>query len=65
MRGGEFYYRPRNWKRFGLNILGKYENDFWVGIRGDGVWAVAYHGTNFSSLPSIISKGLLIGGKGD
>lgn len=54
-----------NWKRFGLDILGKYENDVWVGAWGYGDWCIAYHGTYLSNLQSILYTGLRIGGLGD
>ena len=33
-RGEHRYYRPYGWKRFALKVLGKYEDDKWLGIRG-------------------------------
>ena len=49
-RGGKRYYPPYGWKRFGLNVLGKYDEDDWLGEYGNrtestpGEWPVAYHG---------------------
>ena len=49
-RGGKRYYRPYGWMRFGLNVLGKYNDDDWLGEYRNrtestpGEWPVAYHG---------------------
>ena len=44
-RGGEPYYPPEGWKGYGLNVIGKYENDKWLGMDGNPEeWCVAYHG---------------------
>lgn len=52
IRGGEPYRRPYGWKRFALRVNGKYEDDVWLGDRGqrtsssNGEWPVSYHGTS-------------------
>ena len=57
-RGGEIYNRPCGWKRMALKVLGKYENDSWLGSNDDeGVWPVAYHGTNLDGLKGICLNG--------
>ena len=70
MRGGFKYERPYGWYRFALNVVGKYEDDSWLGpngIRTDSAvneWPVAYHGTNRSKIDcvkKIIDEGFKIG----
>jgi ubiquitin len=57
-RGGEIYNRPCGWKRIALKVLGKYENDDWLGSNDDkSVWPVAYHGTNLDGLKGICLNG--------
>jgi ubiquitin len=57
-RGGETYNRPCGWKRIALKVLGKYENDDWLGLNDDkSVWPVAYHGTNLDGLKGICLNG--------
>jgi ubiquitin len=57
-RGGETYNRPCGWKRIALKVLGKYENDDWLGSNNDeSVWPVAYHGTNLDGLKGICLNG--------
>ena len=64
-RGGLEYNRPYGWKRYDLKVLGKYENDLWIGATGksndDTVWAVDYHGTKKEFSESIYKTGLRIG----
>ena len=61
-RGGLEYNRPYGWKRYALNVLGKYENDLWIGSTGksnnDWEWAVAYHITKKENSESIYKTGL-------
>ena len=63
MRGGFEYKRPYGWKRFGLKVRGKYENDIWLGPDGirteeaPGEWPVSYHGTNVSNARKIVETG--------
>lgn len=63
VRGGEVYKRPYGWKRFALNVVGKYSDDSWLGCGGirtastEGEWPVSYHGTEHSSAMSIAQKG--------
>ena len=65
MRGGLEYKRPCGWKRYALKVIGKYENDIWLGAKGksvnDSEWAVSYHGTKIENAQSIIQYGLKIG----
>mmetsp|Transcript_35525 Transcript_35525/g.79649 ORF Transcript_35525/g.79649 Transcript_35525/m.79649 type:complete len:312 (-) Transcript_35525:42-977(-) len=63
-RGGVLYKPPVGWRRFGLNVEGKYDdgNDAWMGMDGEpGEWAVAYHGTAFGTVPKIIKSGFKSG----
>lgn len=52
MRGGFMYQRPYGWKRLAIKVVGKYENDDWLGPDGirteqaTGEWPVSYHGTD-------------------
>jgi hypothetical protein len=46
-RGGEPYIPPKGWIRYGLNVLGKYDNgnDDWLAYDNrEGEWCIAYHG---------------------
>ena len=46
-RGGEPYIPPKGWIRYGLNVLGKYDNgnDDWLAYDNrKGEWCIAYHG---------------------
>jgi hypothetical protein len=62
-RGGYQYTRPYGWNRAALKVLGRYNNDVWLGnpgIRTDstsGEWAVSYHGTTSESIGPISSRG--------
>ncbi|XP_020908194.1 uncharacterized protein LOC110246217 [Exaiptasia diaphana] len=62
-RGGKEYKRPYGWKRIALKVLGKYEDDTWLGpdgIRTQGAlgeWPVSYHGTDIQAARSIIASG--------
>ena len=62
-RGGKRYYRPYGWKRYALKVLGRYEDDTWLGRAGyrtnssPGEWAVSYHGTAVASSGSIGQEG--------
>ena len=62
-RGGKRYYRPYGWKRYALGVLGRYDNDTWLGWAGyrtnssPGEWAVSYHGTAVASSGSIAQEG--------
>lgn len=58
-RGGEPYYRPYGYMKYGLTVLGKYESDIWLGRPGthgdrvgtiEGEWPVAYMGTSETAL---------------
>ena len=49
-RGGLVYKRPYGWNRIALNVLGKYNDDTWLGFKGvrteesAGEWLVSFHG---------------------
>ena len=44
-RGNKPYYPPIGWIGIGLKVMGKYENDYWLGNNNSpGEWCVAYHG---------------------
>eukprot|EP01091_Cochliopodium_minus_P013177 TRINITY_DN4178_c0_g1_i1.p1 TRINITY_DN4178_c0_g1~~TRINITY_DN4178_c0_g1_i1.p1 ORF type:complete len:527 (-),score=154.75 TRINITY_DN4178_c0_g1_i1:19-1599(-) len=47
-RGGLIYYQPSNqWRRYGLRVMGVYENDDWLKMDGNpNEWAIAFHGTS-------------------
>ena len=65
-RGGYPYYRPCGWKRIAIKVLGKYENDIWLGQTGDsskGEWAVTYHGTKSEVFNNIADEGYKIGNR--
>ena len=54
-RGGYEYQRPYGWNRYAIKVLGRFENDKWLGERGlrfhssEGEWPVSYHGTGESA----------------
>uniref|UniRef100_A0AB39ACC8 ADP-ribosyl transferase 19-2 n=1 Tax=Miichthys miiuy TaxID=240162 RepID=A0AB39ACC8_MIIMI len=60
-RGGEVYERPCGWQRFGLKVLGKYDETTWLGTQYRstqsvaGEWPVSYHGTSKAGADGIIS----------
>ena len=62
-RGGYIYNRPFGWKRFALNVKGKYGSDQWLGEDGiregssPGEWPVTYHGTSEAAAKSIAEYG--------
>jgi len=62
-RGGYPYYRPYGWRRYALKVLGRYENDTWLGtgrFRVDsspGEWPVSYHGTGIGRTGNIAQEG--------
>ena len=57
-RGGQVYYPPYGWQRFGLKVRGKYGSDAWLGnTNGPREYPVSYHGTSLSSAISIITNG--------
>jgi len=63
-RGGVLYKPPVGWRRFGLDVEGKYDNgdNTWMGMDGKpGEWAVAYHGTGFGTVPKIMTSGFKVG----
>ena len=62
-RGGYEYHRPYGWKRYAIKVLGRFENDKWLGEQGlrfhssEGEWPVSYHGTGKSASGSIAQDG--------
>ena len=67
MRGGFEYKRPYGWNRIAVRVLGRYENDDWLGPNGirtsqaSGEWPVSYHGTDMSSAKMIVKEGYKVG----
>ena len=65
-RGGYQYNRPYGWKRYAIKVLGRFENDMWLGEQGQrfesskGEWPVSYHGTGQSATGSIAQDGYLL-----
>lgn len=63
MRGGFVYRRPYGWKRIAIKVVGKYENDDWLGPNGihteqaSGEWPVSYHGTDILRANPILKEG--------
>ena len=62
-RGGYEYHRPYGWERYAIKVVGKYENDVWLGEQGQRFhsskdeWPVSYHGTAESTSGSIAQDG--------
>ena len=62
-RGDYKYRRPYGWKRYALKVLGRYENDDWLGPLGTrpqsspGEWPVSYHGTALNGTRSLAEDG--------
>ena len=45
IRGGLTYNPPYGWEGYGFKVIGKYNNDLWLGCDGNpDEWAVGYHG---------------------
>jgi len=65
-RGGFPYYQPLTWKRYGIKVIGRYENDNWLAMNGNNEeWAVGFHGLrNKDCINNIINNGLLTTGAG-
>lgn len=63
MRGGFEYKRQYGWNRLAVKVLGKYENDAWLGPDGirtradPAEWPVSYHGTNSKNAKLILKQG--------
>ena len=62
-RGGKIYQRPYGWNRIALKVIGKYDDDDWLGNKGmrqgssDKEWPVSYHGTSENGGKSIADEG--------
>ena len=63
MRGGYPYNRPYGWKKVGLRVKDKYDNDKWLvnNNKGKGEWAITYHGTGKECFNPICEEGYKIG----
>ncbi len=67
MRGGYEYERPYGWERLALKVVGRYDDDSWLGPNGirtnsaEGEWPVAYHGTKDGCVAGIVGEGFKIG----
>jgi hypothetical protein len=62
--GGQDYYPPKAYYHYGLNVSGKYDcgDDIWLGCSNcPGEWCVAYHGTSYENIQSIINSSLRSG----
>ena len=49
-RGGEKYFPPLGWHRYGLKVLNKYDdqNNDWIGYKNKpGEWCISYSGLSF------------------
>jgi len=56
-RGGQVYYPPNGWKRYGVKV----QTGAWRGkTNGPGEWPVSYHGTSIENARSIIAGGYAI-----
>lgn len=74
-RGGFKYFQPLTWKRYGLNVSKKYDNqnDEWLNWKSNkespNAWVVGFHGTpnafdnNINIVQNIIQNSLRIDGK--
>ena len=57
------YRRPYGWKRLATKVVGRYENDKWLGPDGirteeaSGEWPVSYHGTDILRANPILKEG--------
>jgi hypothetical protein len=63
-RGNLDYFPPKGFIRYGLKVSGKFDNgnETWLGYNNEpGEWTVAYHGTNCSSVKSILGSSLRSG----
>ena len=62
---GHCYYRPYSWKRYALKVLGRYEDNKWLGENGmrtkqcEEEWPVSqsYHGTDIGVTGNIAQEG--------
>lgn len=63
VRGGVAYQEPTGWKKFAVRVKDRYGSDnAWLSLDGrPGEWAVAYHGTSYSTVPAVLSGGLRVG----
>ncbi|CAF2897090.1 unnamed protein product [Rotaria sp. Silwood2] len=53
-RGDYPYRRPYGWKRYAIKVVGKYEDEAWLGSNNSpNEWPVSYHGTKHDAVNSI------------
>jgi hypothetical protein len=64
-RGGFPYNPPAGWKRYGMNVAGKFKGgDTWLGMKNiPGEWAVVYHGTKARFVKPITEEPLQPGAR--
>ena len=57
-RGSLEYHRPYGWKRYAIKVVGKYEDEVWLGSNNSpNEWPVSYHGTGHDAATSIAQSG--------
>jgi len=57
-RGSVEYRRPCGWKRYAIKVVGKYEDEIWLGSNDSpNEWPVSYHGTGHDAAISIAQTG--------
>lgn len=57
-RCGFEYRRPCGWQRYAIKVIGKYENEDWLGCHNsEKEWPVSYHGTRHNAVVSIAQTG--------
>ena len=58
IRGGIEYRRPCGWKRFAIKVIGKYENEAWLGSNNSpDEWPVSYHGLELKGAQAVAKMG--------
>ena len=64
-RGGWPFTRPYGWRKKALRVLGRFDDDNWLGASGSvsreesvyKEWPVSYHGTSSNVVESIVENG--------
>ena len=65
IRGNRRFIRPCGWTKRALFVLGKYENDIWLGSSSAaGEWPVAYHGTKKETAEAFCKRGGVLRSRG-